>query len=141
MNAVMPVSDDKFFVNQRQHDSMLRSGDLLIVPGWDQQKWMGAGSDSPAVRRLLLMNMAVAPEGSQEVLSALPDIVREHVRTGGRVIVGRVFDRDQDLMPWYALAETGWPRARIQELLAPFCVRPVGEIDGIVFRELHECGP
>ena len=135
LTAVVPVSSSAYENNQRRHTAMLREGDLEIVPGWDQQKWM-AVEDGPQVRKLLIMNMALSSTESPE---QLPAIIDEQLARGGRVIVGRVFDKDEDLMPWYSLADRRWPRAKIQKLLSRYCTKPLADIDGIVFRELYAC--
>jgi hypothetical protein len=134
--SVVPVSSDSYAINQRRHTEMLRNGDLEIVPGWDQQKWMAVEEGGPEVRKLLLMNMALK---SKDGPAELPAIIDEQLARGGRVIVARVFDKDEDLMPWYSLADRSWPRTKIQKLLSPYCTRPLETIDGIVFRELYAC--
>jgi hypothetical protein len=137
LTAVLPVSSGAFATHQAEHTRMLREGDLEIVPGWDQQKWMAVEDGGPDVRKLLLMNMAVSTSG--EPLDRLPELIDEQLGRNGRVIVGRLFDKDEDLMPWYSLADLGWPRQKIQALLAGYCTRPLDEIGGIVFRELYRC--
>jgi hypothetical protein len=46
---------------------------------------------------------------------------------------------DHDLMPWYALAEMGWPREKIQQLLSGYCHQPIGKVSDVVFHELRRC--
>jgi hypothetical protein len=75
------------------------------------------------------MNAALAPYGSPDSIEKLDEIVGNHIRNGKRVIVARLYDLDQDIMPWYALKELGWPRKKIQNLLSAYCNRPVAEID------------
>jgi hypothetical protein len=138
-NAIVPMAARDFHDKQSQHTAMLRDGDLEVFPGWDQQKWIMLGDGAPNVQRLVLMNMAVAGMGSGQEIQRLPEIVESHLRRGSRVIVARVFDLDEDLMPWYGLRDTGWPRARIQSLLAQFCNRKLEQIGSVVFRELYLC--
>lgn len=137
LTAVIPVSSGAYATHQAEHTRMLRNGDLEIVPGWDQQKWMAVEEGGPQVRKLLLMNMAVSSSG--EPLDRLPELIDEQLGRNGRVIVGRLYDKDEDLMPWYSLADLGWPRQKIQKLLAGYCTRPLEEIGGIVFREIYRC--
>jgi hypothetical protein len=139
INAVVPVSSSDFARRQAEHAALLRAGDLEIIPGWDQQKWMALEQRVPGARQLMLMNMAVAGTGKEESLDRLPAIVEAQLATGGRVIVGRLYDRDSDQLPWYGLAGQGWPRDRIQGLLANYCTRELGSVDDVVFRELHRC--
>ncbi|MBM0106223.1 hypothetical protein JM946_15935 [Steroidobacter sp. S1-65] len=137
--AVQPMSDRSFLEKQRQHAELLHPGDMEIIPGWDQRKWMQLGEEAGNVRKLVLMNMALAKEGTPEHISRAPEQIEAQLNAGGRVIVARLYDKDHDLMPWYALAEMGWPRQRIQQLLSGFCHRPVATIGDVVFHELHRC--
>ncbi|MBC7984886.1 MAG: hypothetical protein H7Y02_13650 [Candidatus Obscuribacterales bacterium] len=139
LNAALPMATDEASTRQRKHEALLRDGDLEISPGWDQQKWITTDENGPEVRKLLLMNMAIAPSGSAEEIAKLPQIVAAQLESGGRVVVVRLFDPDEDLMPWYGLAEIGWPRARILATLDKFCNRPLDDIDGFVFREIYVC--
>ena len=136
---VLPVSGSGFLLKQAQHEKLLRSGDLEIIPGWDEQKWMMLSNGAPSVQRIALMNAALEPEGSPKHIKKLDDIVASHLRRGGRVIVARLYDLDQDLLPWYSLKKLGWPRKIIQGLLASYCNRPLAEINGVKFRELYLC--
>jgi len=137
--VVLPVSGSEFSEKQARHEALLRSGDLEIIPGWDQQKWMLLSDRAPDVRRIVLMNAVLAPDESPLSIRKLDDIVEDHLRSGGRVIVARLYDLDQDLMPWYALSHLGWPRNSIQGLLGSYCNRPVANIEGVKFRELIAC--
>jgi hypothetical protein len=140
VNAVLPVVASGYSEQRSAHENLLRAGDLEIITGWDQYKWMllderhGAG-----VSRVVLMNLAVAAPDADERMDRLPEIIDARLDSGGRVIVARLYDRDRDLMPWYALRQMGWPRARILEMLSGYCNRPFAEIDGVVFRELYGC--
>ncbi|OGP77425.1 MAG: hypothetical protein A2Z26_06890 [Deltaproteobacteria bacterium RBG_16_66_15] len=137
--VVLPASGSEFSRKQDQHEAILRSGDLEIIPGWDQQKWMLLSDRAPNVRRIVLMNAVLAPDESPLSIRMLHEIVEGHLRSGGRVIVARLYDPDQDLMPWYALSHLGWPRKSIQGLLESYCNRPIAEIEGVKFRQLFAC--
>ena len=137
--VVWPMADPAHFDKQRQHEAMLRPGDLEILPGWDQYKWMQFSADAPDVHKLVLMNMALAEEGSEQDIRRVPALIDAQLQRGGRVIVARLYDKDRYPMPWYALEEMGWPRAKIQELLSGYCHRPLETIGGIVFHELYRC--
>lgn len=136
--VVQPMSDRAFLEKQRQHGELLRAGDLEIVPGWDQLKWMQL-EQTDGVRKLVLMNMALAKEGTPAHIERAPAEIEAQLSRGGRVVVARLYDKDHDLMPWYALAEMGWPRQKIQQLLSGFCHRPIATIDDVVFHELYRC--
>ena len=138
-NAVLPWADREYLDKQRVHADLLREGDLEIIPGWDQQKWMMLPPNAVKVDRLILVNLAIGSGGSAEKLEDLPEIVRTRLDSGGRVVVARLFDIDDDMMPWYSLQDRGWPRARLQSLLSEFCSRPLATIDGVVLREIVYC--
>lgn len=139
ITVVQPMSDRDFYVKRRQHDELVRAGDLEIIPGWDQRKWMQLGEGAPGVHKVVLMNMAVAKEDTPGHISRVPEMINEQLNSGGRVLVARLYDKDHDLMPWYALAEMGWPRQKIQGLLSGYCHRPIAEIDDVVFHEMYRC--
>ena len=139
-NVIVPLAERDYYQKQSRHALILRDGDLEIIAGWDQQKWLTLSEEAPKVRRLVLMNMALAATESGEAMQRLPELVESHLRSGGRVIVARVFDLDEDIMPWYGLQHLGWSRDKIQDLLAPFCNRKIDQIDSVVFRELYICG-
>jgi hypothetical protein len=138
LNAALPNATDKESMRLAEHRAMLRDGDLEIMPGWDQQKWMSIGEE-PGVRKIMLMNMALAKDDAPDALSNLPQIVATHLQSGKRVVVARLYDLDRDMMPWYSLAEMGWPRQRIITALNPFCQRQLIEIGGVIFHELYLC--
>lgn len=138
VNAVVPVSLTDVDGMGRAHRAMLKPGDLEILPGWDQQKWIYLPKDS-GIEQFVLMNAAVFDNGAK--LRELPAVVDAQLRAGRRVIVARLYDRDADMMPWYPLAKSGWPRTRIQELFAGHCNRVLGRVSDITFRELYLCQP
>jgi hypothetical protein len=138
-NVVIPGSSRQFSQRQLEHQALLQDGDLEIVTGWDQYKWITSTAKSTSVSRILLMNEAVSKEGTEQVLIRLPEIVGEHLAGGKRVIVARVFDLDSDPMPWAALNEMGWPRARLKSVLAGFCTVPIGKVADVTFRQLLVC--
>ncbi len=84
------------------------------------------------------MNMATAPAGEGHI-SQLPDAVEDHLAKGGRVVVARLYDLDQDPLPWYGMAAAGWPRAKIAGLLERYCHTPLATIGGVGFRKLERC--
>jgi hypothetical protein len=135
-NLVMPLADRDYYMKQAQHAALLRDGDLEIVPGWDQQKWMALPADAPKVRQVVLMSLALSGGDS---MTSLPSRIESQIEGGGRVIVARLYDIDSDLMPWYALRRLGWPRSRILGLLSGYCSREIGRVGGVVLREFHQC--
>ena len=60
--------------------------------------------NAPRVQQLLLMNLAVAGPGKPGSMEHLPETIDAQLRSGGRVIVGRLYDKDEDQLPWYGLA-------------------------------------
>jgi hypothetical protein len=79
--VVQPMADWSFFSKQREHAALLRPGDMEIIPGWDQYKWMqlgeeaGAAEDSKHARKVVLMNMALAKEGAPDHIASLPALI------------------------------------------------------------------
>jgi hypothetical protein len=139
VNALLPLASTKYADNHRRHHDLLRDGDIEIIPGWDRFKWMILDEGKPLVKRHVLMNMAVDAMHSSDGPKALSDIVAEQLDRGGRVIVARVYDKDSDLMPWYAMYTIGWSREKIIDALGSYCSREIERIDGVVFRELRRC--
>jgi hypothetical protein len=138
-NTVSVVVPRAFARVERKHDELMRllkPGDLFITTGWDQLVWMTPDASS-GVERVTLMELALSARGGRRELEALPQRVREHLAANGRVVVARVFDLDREPRPWEQLARLHWPRARIQELFAPFETRPIGRIATVVFREVR----
>jgi len=138
VNAVVPVSRTDIDGMARAHRALLREGDLEILPGWDQQKWIYVDK-AEGISQFVLMNAAAFDKGAR--LRELPAVVDAQLQSGKRVIVARLYDRDADMMPWYSLEKSGWPRARLQELLAVHCNRVLGRVSDITFRELYLCEP
>ncbi len=137
--TVVPLTLADIDNNSIRHRALLRDGDLEIIPGWDNYKWMmQEDADVPATK-LLLMNMALEPEKSERHISRLPALVYAQLQMGHRVIVGRLYDLDRESNPWYGLAELGWPRKTIQAMLEGFCSRRLETIDDVGFHELYVC--
>jgi hypothetical protein len=121
---------------QREHHALLRDGDLEIIPGWDDTRWIALPDDGPRVTQVNLMTAAMKPAGDPEHIATLMDRIQRHLDAGGRVFVVRVFDRDDDPTPWDQLRKLGWPRERLQQELARFKPREAAVIGDVVFREL-----
>lgn len=138
VNAVVPVSLTDVDGMSRAHRALLREGDLEILPGWDQQKWIFVDK-AEGISQFVLMNAAAFNKGAR--IRELPAVVDAQLQAGKRVIVARLYDRDPDMMPWYSLEKSGWPRAKLQELLAAHCNRVLGRVADITFRELYLCEP
>lgn len=86
INLIVPLAASDYYQKQSRHVAMLRDGDLEILPGWDRQKWMMLSKEGPNVRRLFLMNMALAATGSGEEMQRLPEIVESHLHSGGELL-------------------------------------------------------
>lgn len=138
-NSVAPGADREFEQKKSQHAALFRDGDMEVLPGWDRQKWFSIDKSGPAVERIVLMELALSGDYSDYGMASLPARVGKALQRGNRVIVARLYETDDDLMPWYALRALNWPRPRIKSLLGKFCVRRVTVINGIAFDELTSC--
>lgn len=139
MQTVMPVATDRLEQYRSKHEQLLNPGDLEIVPGWDNYKWMMQTGSNHQISKLLLMNMALKSPQHEMHIKHLPQYVTRHLESGHRVIVGRLYERDRESNPWYGLADLGWPRSKIQNLLSAFCQTRLGVIDDVVFYKLDHC--
>lgn len=138
VNTVIPVSG-KAEAEVLKYHALLRDGDLEIMPGWEVIGWMRSEQQRPRVERLLLMNMALQSKEQDRHIQRLPEIVADHLASGRRVVVGRLYDKDHEINPWYGLTRLGWPRSRIQSLLGRYCHTEIGRVDDVVFREIKVC--
>jgi len=139
LQTVLPVSRTDTESRRAAHMALLRHGDVEIIPGWDGYAWLDLDPAGPRVERLSLMEMALQSETSDRHIRHLPDIIAPHLGQGRRVIVGRLYDKDHGINPWTGLTRLGWPRSRIQALLARYCGKEIGAVGDVVFRELAEC--
>ena len=74
--------------------------------------------------------------GKDDGMRELPARIREHLLTGRRVVVARLYDLDDVARPWDQLRKLGWPREKIRNLLKDFNSRIIGRVGGVTFREL-----
>lgn len=139
LQTAVPVSRVDLAALGRDHMSLLQEGDIQILPGWDGFGWLPLDAAGPTVSRVTLMDMALEKESSDRHIKHLPRVVADQLASGRRVIVGRLFDRDRGINPWYGLSRLGWPRARIQSLLGRYCTKELGRVDDVVFRQIVEC--
>lgn len=139
LQTVVPVSLTDIEKYEKEYAAMLKKDDLVIVPGWDKYKWMSSQSAELNENVLMLMNMALKPEGDEQHIGKLVSIVRGHLKSGNRVVVGRVYDLDSELRPWNGLSQMGWSRANVQVLLKDFCSEKLTAVDDVIFRKLTEC--
>lgn len=138
VQGAVPLSWVDVDGRQAQHLAILRDGDLEIVPGWDGYGLMDAAA-GPQVERLTLMNMALERPESPRHISRLPSLVADHLASGKRVVVARLYDKDRDVNPWVGLSRMGWSRGRIQGLLSQYCRELIGSVDDVVLRSLTAC--
>lgn len=120
----------------RRHRNLVQEGDLELIPGRDGFRWIAADSSFPAIEQVNLMNAALAPSEDAQHISQLAARIEQHLAAGGRVIVARVYRRDQEPGPWDNLRKLGWPRERIQQEFSRFEVRELEQIGGVAFHEL-----
>ena len=139
LHTIKPISMVDMENYSLKHQSMLQEHDMLIIPGWDNYKWMMNDNNSKSVNKLLLMNMALKDSNDPMHITRLQQLVTEHLDSGYRVIVGRVYQKDRESNPWYGLSDLGWPRSKIQMLLDGFCRRPLITIDDVAFHEIFMC--
>lgn len=134
--VVIPRTSVRFSAERDAHRQLLREGDLEIIPGWDPYGWLSPSDDYPKFRSLKMMNLALGSSGREFSITELPDIVREHLLSGKRVIVARLYGRDRSARPWDGLRRLGWPRSEIQALLNDFHRQELARIDDVVFHEI-----
>lgn len=120
----------------RDHTELFEPGDLEIVPGWDDARWLALDERETQVKQINLMTAAMRPVMDTEHISRLRELVQARLAAGHRVFVARLYDRDQDPKPWDQLRKLGWPRERLQRELAGFNNREVAVIGGVAIREL-----
>lgn len=120
-----------------QHRAMLREGDLEIIPGWDDVRWIGLDNSFPRIKQVNLMTVAMLPKTSPDYISQLFPEIEAQLQKGGRVIIARVFDKDEDPRPWDQLRKLGWSRDRLQQQLSRYEARPLTTIGSTTFRELR----
>jgi hypothetical protein len=139
LQTVVPVSLVDYDRKRAEHMAILRDGDLEIVPGWDGNSWMEIDPFGPRVERLALMDMALQEKASDRHIRHLPIAVGEHLASGGRVVVARLYDKDHGINPWYGLSRLGWPRSKIVAQLDGYCQRYLATVGDVVFREVFLC--
>lgn len=136
---VVPLAFIDLEKHAAERREILRPGDLEIIPGWDAVGWLSMDGGGLGVEQISLMELGLKGRDDDAGMASLPTRVGEHLESGRRVLVARLYDLDQTPNPWYGLAQLGWPRARIQNLLSGYCTREVARIGDVVFREIHVC--
>jgi hypothetical protein len=116
--------------------TILQDGDLLITTGWDDLAWL-VPHDRKDIRRILLMETAMQDFRDHRAFDDLLADVDAHLRLGKRVLIARVYDKDQEGRPWEQLAKLGWPRARIRALFDRYTTEAIGTVGGVVVRRLE----
>jgi hypothetical protein len=139
LQTVVPVSWTDLEAKNAEYLALMKDGDLEIAPGWDGYGWMRRDTGGPFTERITLMQMALQEKASTQHIQQLPVIVNNHLLRGKRVVIARLYDKDNGINPWYGLARLGWPRTRIQALLNNYCHKEIGRVDGVVFREVFVC--
>jgi hypothetical protein len=140
LNSAQEILPSSGAVAERQiaaHRMLLRDGDLEVVPGWDSQRWLRLDPSFPAVRQVNLMTTALLPPDDPAHISRLDEVLTAHLRTGGRVVIARLYDLDSDPRPWDQMRKLGWPRESVQASLTRFQTIPLGRIRDVRFRELR----
>lgn len=119
-----------------EHGRLLRDGDFEVFPGWDDIRWIQRAGGDIDVTQFSLMQAALNAKRDPRVLEKLAARIEAHLRSGRRVIVARLYDLDREARPWDQLRKLGWSRDQVQKEFARFDSRPIGTVDGVVFREL-----
>jgi hypothetical protein len=119
-----------------QHRELLKEGDIEVIPGWDAAPWLRHEDSFPDSRQIVLMTAAMSAPDSPEHISRVDELIEQHLLSGGRVIVARLYDIDADPRPWDQLRKLGWPRDRILSEWSRFSARPLASIHGVTFREI-----
>lgn len=133
---VLPKSYVDLASKQEAHRIILRDGDLVILPGWDDLYWLSSRDNFPVHKRITLMELALKSAEGEEGMKLLPQIVAGQLNEGKRVIVVRLYDLDYTSRPWDQLRKIGWPREKIQDLLDGYRNKDVGRVGDVVFREI-----
>lgn len=124
---------------QAQHRRIIDVGDLEVIPGWDELRWLAPTDAFPDYDQLTLMDLVTDKTADGEpLIETLPDLVHARLAAGRRVFVARLYDLDESPRPWDHLRELDWPRERIQGLLSAFEAHEVQTIGGVTIRELRE---
>lgn len=139
LQTVAPVTLVDLEARSAEHKALLRDGDLEIFPGWDGYGWVRLDPNGPRIERITLMDMALLEKTNDRHIQRLPHIVSNHLASGKRVLIARLYDKDYGVNPWSNLTRLGWPRAKIQTLLSSYCQKEIGRVDGVVFREIFAC--
>jgi hypothetical protein len=137
LQEVAPKAFQDIEAHAAQHRALLREGDLEIIPGWDDVRWIGLDGSNPRITQVNLMTTAMLPASNPGHIATLFPAVESHLKAGGRVIIARVYDKDQDPRPWDQLRKLGWSREKLQQQFSRYEVRPLATIGDTVFRELR----
>jgi hypothetical protein len=116
--------------NQAALLGLMRPGDLLITTGWDDIAWL-AWDDTLPYEKLSLMPLALQGRAESARMKQLPARIQDHLASGRRVLVARVFELDREARPWEQMARLGWPRRRVVDLLGSFRRQQLGEVGGV----------
>lgn len=137
--VVVPLALIDLEKHAAEHREILRPGDLEIIPGWDALGWLSMDGGGLDVEQVSLMELGLRGKDDDAGMASLPTRVGEHLESGHRVLVARLYDLDHSPNPWYGLAQLGWSRTKIQNLLNDYCTREVARVGDVVFREMYLC--
>ena len=115
-----------------QHEALIKEYALEIIPGWDGIRWLGLQKEVTGIEQVTLMDVGLSKDGAE----SLTDKIDGHLEQGGRVIVARLYDLDENPRPWVQLKKLGMSRKQIKKTLEKYDQRKVGSINGVVFHEL-----
>lgn len=116
---------------------IVKEGDIEIVTGWDDIRWFSLRDESKNIDRIVLMNAALGRDARFQNTRDMTEYVQANLMLGKRVIVARLYDLDSTARPWDQLSKLGWSRQALQQSFEVFGNRVIGEVDGVVFRELY----
>jgi hypothetical protein len=118
------------------HERLLKPGDLEIITGWDELRWLSVEENSLGIERVILMSAALGNDPRLTSPGNLSEMIEKHLKSGNRVIVARLFEKDHTPRPWDQLAKLGWSRKQLIKSLSTFEHREIARIDDVVFHEL-----
>jgi hypothetical protein len=135
-NVMYPLTFEDMDAKYSEHKSIIKNDDLEIFTGWDNMQWMVTDDSFPDHDRIMLMELALKTDKRGYTMEELPVIVKQHLASGNRVIVARLYQKDYEIRPWDNLRKAGWPRQKIIDLLNEFEHVKIYDIDGVGFYQL-----
>ena len=132
MQAIVPKAFIDTEALSQRHKVLIEGYAVEIIPGWDGIRWLGLKKEITGIEQVTLMDISLSGDGAE----SLTDKIDGYLEQGGRVIVARLYDLDENPRPWVQLKKLGMSRKQIKKTLEKYDHRKVGSINGVVFYEL-----